>query len=348
MIVMLKKDNRKFVKSTFLYLCILTMLTILAACSSTSQSGGDEGSESEASLKEEEIIAVKQVTNWFAEPEHGGQYAAFIKDFYKEAGMDMTIEPGGPQVSAVQIVSSGSAMFGMAQADDILMARNQGIPIVAIAATFQTNPQGLIFHKEQGIQDFPDLNGRTVYTMPGASYWEYMKKKYNLEVQDMAYTGSLVNFISDPEAVTQGYITAEPFALTEQGIENDILLNAESGYNPYANVLFTMEETIEKQPELVKAFVEASIKGWDYYKENSDEINEYINELNPDISLEAMKYGAKAQMDLVYGGDAETNGVGYLTEERWKTLLDQMVDIEMIEADLDVSKAFTNEFLPKN
>jgi len=315
--------------------------------SGTTSNGGGQQTESPTPADNQPLIKVTQVTNWFAEPEHGGQYAALMKGFYEEAGLDMTIQPGGPQVSATQIVSSGKAEFGMTQADNLLLAREQGIPIVAIAATFQKNPQGLIYHADQDISDFPDLNGRTVYVAPGAGYWEYLKKQYDLNVQEMQYTGSLVNFINDPASVTQGYITSEPFSLKQQGIETGILLHADSGYNPYANVLFTTEKIIREQPELVRAFVEASIRGWDYYKDHYEEVNPFLQEYNPDLSMEAMEYGATAQMDFVYGGDAAEGGVGIMTEERWRTLAEQMMEIGMLEKEVNVNDVFTNEFLPK-
>lgn len=338
------KKKKALAKSLILSLSLFILAAaVLSAC------GSDNHSTASTSSDKNELTAATLITNWFAEPEHGGQYAALAQGFYKDAGIDMTIEPGGPQVSPTQIVSSGKALFGMTQADDLLIARNKGIPLVAIAATFQTNPQGLIYHKGQDIKDFSDLNERTVYTAPGASYWEFQKKKFKLDdVKEMKYTGSLANFVSDQKAVTQGYITAEPFSLKEQGVETEILLNADSGYNPYANMLFTTEETIKEKPELVKAFVEASIKGWDYYKDHYEDVNKTIQERNPDVSLEAMKYGAETQMDFVYGGEAETNGVGYMSEDRWNTLMDQLHDIELLDKKEDVKDVFTNEFLPAN
>jgi len=102
-----------------------------------------------------------------------------------------------------------------------------------------------------------------------------------------------------------------------------------------------------KDPSKVRAFVEASIKGWDYYKDHYAEVNPFIQEYNPDLPLDALEYGATAQMDFVYGGDAAAGGVGIMTEERWRTLADQMLEIGMLKEDPDVTKAFTNAFLPK-
>ncbi|WP_353737810.1 ABC transporter substrate-binding protein [Kyrpidia sp.] len=331
-----------------LALSLFLIMGIATGCGS-SGAGGNQFSSGAAGPGGEAkaLTPVTQVTNWFAEPELGGQYAAQLKGFYKDAGMDMTIIPGGPQVSSVQIVASGKAQFGVVQADDLLIARQQGIPIVAIAAIFQKNPQGLVYHKGQNIKSPADLNGRKVYTAPGATYWEYLKKAYKLDhVQEMKYTGQLVNFVNDPTAVTQGYVTNEPFTLKQQGIETGILLNADFGYNPYANVLFTTEKLIKDNPGLVKSFVRASLKGWTYYRDHPDEINPYIKEKNPDLPLDVIKYGAEAEKPLIFGGDAQTHGIGYMSKQRWATLIQQLSDIGVLQFKENPEKVFTNEFLP--
>ncbi|MFM1655412.1 ABC transporter substrate-binding protein [Brevibacillus sp. B_LB10_24] len=295
-----------------------------------------------------ELIPVTQVTNWFAQPEHGGQYAAQMKDFYKEAGMDMTILPGGPKVSATQIVASGKAQFGMSQSDELLMARKEGLPLVAIAGIFQVSPQGFVYHKGQPIKTFSDFNGRQVWVTPGAGNWEYIKKEFKLDsVKEMAHNGSMTNFVADPTSVTQCYVTNEPFALEQQGVEVETMLVADSGYSPYVNVLFTTEKLIKENPELVKAYVEASIKGWNYYKDHSGEVNQFLQKSNPDLQLDAMDFTAKTQKDFVYGGDAEKHGVGYMDKGRWEQLMKILVNLKLLDKELDVNEAFTNEFLPK-
>jgi len=324
---------------------ILFLFVLLAGCGSQSASTNNE----EVKEDSEKLEKVKQVTNWFAEPEHGGNYAALMKGFYKEAGIDMTIEPGGPQVSPIQIVASGEADFGITQADDILLARDKGIPIVAIGAIFQVNPQALLYHADQNIKDFSDLNGRTVYTAPGTGYWAYIKKAYQLDnAKEMAYSGQLTPFIENKESVTQCYITAEPFALKQQGIETKYLLIHDSGYQPYGNVIFTTEKMVKEKPELVKRFMEATTKGWEYYKDHSDEVNPFIHEYNPDLSMEALEYGAEQQLNLIFGHDAKDHGFGYMSQERWNTLQNQLYELGLIKKKEDIANAYTNEFLAKN
>lgn len=332
------------------FFMMLALLLFVTACGSTDTS--DAGAETDTPEESgdagtADFGEAKLVTNWFAQPEHGGNYAALQQGFYEEEGIDVTVEPGGPQISSVQLVASGKAQFGYTSGEDILNSRNEGIPLVAIGAIFQTSPYVLVSHAEAGIEDFSDLNGKTVITAPGVGYWEYIKKAYELDdVTEMSYTGQLSTFIEDPNAVTQGYVTSEPFTLDQEGIDNNTLLIHDSGFQPYSNVIFTTEEVIEEQPEMVEAFMKATVRGWEYYRENAAEVQPFLQEYNPDLTEELMEFGAETQEEFIFGGDAEEHGFGYMTEERWADLQEKMIDLELITNDEDPNNYFTTEFLP--
>ncbi|UUZ78945.1 ABC transporter substrate-binding protein [Paenibacillus sp. P26] len=326
---------------------LLLAAGLLSGCGQSAKPAAS-GAGDKAASAEKRPVAVTQVTNWFAQPEHGGNYAALMKGFYNDAGLDMTIQSGGPGISATQIVASGKAQFGMGQADEILFARQNGIPLVAVMAIFQKNPQGIMVHKEQPIKSMADLNGHKVYVGSGVAYWEYLKKAYKLDkAEELKYTGQLTNFVNDPTTATQSYITSEPYTMKKQGVEVNVLLNADFGYNPYANLMYTTESFLKEHPDTVKAFVEATVKGWNYYKDNYKEVNAFIKEKNPDTPLEQMEYSATALQPLVFGEDAATQGVGYMTKERWETLNKQLTEIGPLKSAQDVSKVFTTDFLPK-
>ncbi|MFC5704428.1 ABC transporter substrate-binding protein [Cohnella faecalis] len=298
--------------------------------------------------KANETTKVTQVLDWFAQPTHGGFFAAQKTGFYKDANLDVTLQNGGPQVSAVQIVASGSADFGLAGADALLLAREQGIPVVALGAVLQISPSALFYHKEDNIKDFSDLNGRKVYAVLAATYWQYLKDTYKLDkVQEFQFNGQYANFISDPKAVSQGYVTNTLASLESQGVETGHLLVADSGYRPYYTVIFTTEKYAKEHPDVVKAYVEATVKGWNYYKDNAPEVNAEIVKVNQGAKVEDFNKEAEAQKDFVYGHDAAQNGVGYFTKERWEELNKQLHDIGILKKDEDVTKAFTTEFLPK-
>ena len=132
------------------------------------------------------------------------------------------------------------------------------------------------------------------------------------------------------------------------GVDTDYIKVHDSGYQAYANVLFTTEKYIKDHPDIVKAYVEASVKGWQYYKTNYEEINPSIKDMSPDLELKDMKLRAEASMDLIFGDEAATKGFGTMSEERWSTLMNQMLDLKIIKNKVDVSKIINTSFLPKS
>ncbi|PAD33016.1 ABC transporter substrate-binding protein [Paenibacillus sp. 7523-1] len=341
----MSKHHMNFRYKKWLLSAASLILLLLSACSNSSalESAAQAGGEAGTDLKK-----VKLIEGWYAKGEDGGYFAALQQNFYKDKGIDMTIQPGGPEVSTMQLVAAGKAEFGISYADEILKAREQGIPVVGILAGFQSTPQVLMYHKGENIQDFADLNGKTVYIGTAVPYWEYIKSQYNLtDVKEMKYNGQLVNFINDPRSLNQGYITNEPYALSQQGVEVDYLKIADSGYANYADVLFTTEDYLKEHPDVVEAVVQASQKGWSYYLDNYEKVNPFIQTYNPDMTVEAMNYEAVQEKPFILNKESEANGIGYMTKERWSTLQDQMIKGGGLTKSLDVTQAFTTEYLMK-
>ncbi|MEV5028929.1 ABC transporter substrate-binding protein [Paenibacillus sp. LPE1-1-1.1] len=338
-------------KNTKLWMtaCLIFAMLAVTACGNNGNGNvAATGSNEEEAEAADAGTSVRLLEGWFSKGEDGGYFAALQQNYYKDSGIDMTIQPGGPEVSAMQMVASGKAEFGISYADEILKAREQGIPVVGILAGFQSTPQVLIYHKGEKINGFEDLNDKTVYIGTAVPYWEFIKNKYKLsKVQEMKYTGQLINFINNKNALNQGYITNEPYALAQQGIDVDVLKIADSGYANYADVLFTTEDYIKEHPEVVKAVVQASQKGWSYYLENYKTVNPLIQTYNPDMTLEAMDYEAEHQKEFIMTDETAANGIGHMTGERWEELLEQMLEVKFLTKTQDVSQAFTTEFLAK-
>jgi NitT/TauT family transport system substrate-binding protein len=325
----------------------LSLVGMLAACGGDKEATTEENAATSSNANT--VEDVKLVLNWFPKSEHGGPYAALEKGIFEEKGLHVSIEPGGPQVSAIQIVASGKAEFGMAHADQLLIARNQGIELVAIAATFQNSPQAFMFHEGVEINGFEDLNNRDVYIQSGITYWDYLKSKYDLsKVNELAYTGSLTTFTADKESVSQSFVTSEPISLELEGVKTNQLLISESGYDPYNAVVFTTKEYIEENPEAVKNFVSAYVEGWNYYKDHSTEINDAIVKENKNLDKEELNIAQEKQKEFVYGGEAAEHGVGYMSEDRWSTLIDQISESGLLKEKVDPSVVYTTEFLPQH
>jgi NitT/TauT family transport system substrate-binding protein len=290
---------------------------------------------------------VSQVMNWFAQSAHGGLFAALKNGDYEKVNLKMTNEQGGPQISAIPLVASGKHTFGMMQADQLLLARQEGIPIVGVFPIFQVNPQGLMYHQENPVKDFPDLNGRRVWVSPTATYWLYFVKKFNLDrVEQNNYNGQLAIFLNDKTAVFQCYVSSEPPAARKQGANPGYLLNADSGFNPYGNIMCCTEQTIKEKPEVVQAYVAASLVGWKGYLANPEPILPFIKEFNRDYDLELGALAAAAEKPLVLGKDnTDPNKIGTLSLDRLKQLHDQMREVGVLKNDVDFKAAIEARFI---
>jgi NitT/TauT family transport system substrate-binding protein len=163
---------------------VIFVATLLVGCHrSTSQS-------------EQGLTRITLQADWYPQPEHGGFYTALVKGYYKEEGLDLSIQPGGPYVVVPQQVASGSAQFGMASSDQILESVAGGQALVAVAATMQRDPQGIMVRKDSPIRSFADLNGHTVAVKLGSTWFEYLLKRYKLDgVRDVPATFSVANFV---------------------------------------------------------------------------------------------------------------------------------------------------------
>ncbi|MCC7368138.1 MAG: ABC transporter substrate-binding protein [Chloroflexi bacterium] len=296
-------------------------------------------------------MKASQVMNWFAQSSQGGFFNGVRNGHYASAGVDMTIEQGGPQISAVPLVAAGRHTFGMVTADAVLSAREEGIPIVMVFPAFQRNPQGLMFHASNPVSDFSELNGRKVYVSGAGIFWRVISAKYNLtDVQQFAYNGQLATFLSDETNVSQCFVTSEPQILKGQGKEVGFLVNADSGFNPYQNAMVCMESTIRDQPDLVQAYVSASLKAWIEYINDPQPTLQYIKaEYNKDkdLEIEAKVFEAEKAGFFTGAEGWDPSKMARMTDERWSELYTMMRQYGILTKDQDYTKAFDASFVEK-
>src|SRR6202030_4224101 len=203
--------------------------------------------------------------DWYPQPEHGGFYTALLKGYYRDEGLDVDIQPGGPYVSVEKQVAVGAAQFGMSSSDKMLESVAVSQSLVAVAATMQRDPQGIMVRKDSPIHSFADLHGHTVAIKTGSTWWEYIERKYQLNsVHEVPAMMNVANFIADPNYVQQAFATSEPYFARQVGVETRVLLTSDAGYNPYL-VMFVTRDFLQQHPEVVRKFVRASLKGWKDY-----------------------------------------------------------------------------------
>jgi ABC-type nitrate/sulfonate/bicarbonate transport systems, periplasmic components len=298
-----------------------------------------------------DLTPVSFGTNWLAQAEHGGYYQAVADGTYAACGLDVTIQPGGPQVNNRALMMADKIQFHMG--GDLLQAFNaakEGIPVVAVAATFQKHPQVIIAHPGKA-KTFEDLKNLTLLIGDNgfASYYQWMIAAYGFTAeQRQPYTFNPAPFLADENMAMQGYLSSEPYVIEKEGgFTPDVFLIADAGYSTYATTIETMQKTIDENPEAVKCFVDGSAIGWyNYLYNDNSAANEMIMADNPDMTQDKIDFAIEKMKSegIVDSGDALELGIGAMTDEKIKDFYDKMVDAGVIEAGLDYSSAYTLEF----
>jgi NitT/TauT family transport system substrate-binding protein len=294
------------------------------------------------------LTPVSLQLDWYPQPEHGGFFAAQLLRYYKAEGLDVTILPLPQYGSVAQQVANAKADFGLGSSDQVLEWNSNGLPLVAVSATMQHDPQAVMVHKNSPIHDFKDLEGNTVAAQTGATWLKYVIHRYNLhQVRQIPSTLSVANFLADPKYVQQIFITSEPFFAQQGGAEVRTLLISSSGYDPY-RVQFTTRDFAAQHPDVVARFVRASIRGWQEYLRSPGPTNAHLLTLNPALNPAQEAYTAQALRDgsFVTGSDQSGALVGHMTADRWQAGYDQLKSLGILRTSFDPATAYALKFVP--
>lgn len=294
-------------------------------------------------------------TNWKAQAAHGGFYQAVADGTYRKYGLDVTIQPGGPQVNNRPLLPAGRI--------DFLMTGNllhnfdnvkNGVPTVVVAAMFQKDPQALIAHPGQGYEKFEALKNAPVALIAKDgqfSWWQWLKVTHGFKDEALKpYNYNLGPFLANPKSIQQGYSVAEPIYVENQGRFKPVVhLLADHGFSTYSTVIEARTDTVKNKPDLVQRFVDASILGWvNYLYGNRSAANALMLKDNPEMTpaeLEA-SVALMKQQGIVDSGEALANGIGAMNEARIRDFYAQMVKAGLYKpGEVDLTKVATFQFV---
>lgn len=304
-------------------------------------------------------------TNWVAEGEHGGFFQAVADGTYKKYGLDVTIVPGGPNENNRMLLIAGKLDFFMsANSLQTFDAVTNNVPLVAVAAMFQKDPQVFLSHPEAKVSKIEDLKPLTLLVSKEGivTYFQWMKSRYGFsESKVKPYTFNAQPFIVNKDVAMEGYVSSEPYAVEKAAaFKPNVLLIADYGFNAYSTLIETRRDLVDKKPDLVQRFVDASIVGWYHYLYGDNSAgNAMIKKLNPDMTDELLAYSVAAMKEhgIVDSGDAIKNGIGAMTDERMADFFEKMVSAGVVKSNIYyrqgytlrfVNKAVGVEFRPKN
>jgi NitT/TauT family transport system substrate-binding protein len=294
-------------------------------------------------------------TNWVAEAEHGGFFQALADGTYRNYGLDVSIMPGGPNNNNRMLLTAGKLDFFMsANTLQSFDAVANNVPLVTIAAIFQKDPQVFLSHPESKVAKLDDLKPLTLFVSKEgiSSYFQWLKLEYGFSEEKVKpYTFNPQPFLADKQSAMQGYVTSEPFAIEKSAnFKPGIILLADYGFNTYSTLIETRRDLIDKKPDLVQRFVDASIIGWYHYLYGDNAPgNAMIKKLNPEMTDELLAYSVAKMKEygIVDSGDTLRDGIGAMRDERYASFFDKMVRAGVVRRDVDFRKAYTLRFINK-
>jgi NitT/TauT family transport system substrate-binding protein len=289
--------------------------------------------------------------NFLIDGEHAPYYLGLEKGFYAEEGIDLQINPGKGSSLAVQLVGTGEETFGLASSEIVLKGKTNGIPVTSVAVVNPRSPVTIISLKEKEILDPEDLYGRTLgVNYKSNTYQQYRALVKTAELDDSKITevpgaATLDNLLSGRVDAILRQTHNEPVTLISNGYEINELLFEDHGIHFYGITIIASDETIRGNPELVRGFIRATEKAWQYSLENPGEAAEALTKHNPELDTDITQGQFLKFASLVDTEGMEKGDFGQMTFEEWDNTQETLFELGLIEKRVDVNTVFTNKFL---
>nr|NQU94169.1 ABC transporter substrate-binding protein [Bacteroidota bacterium] len=282
---------------------------------------------------------------WKHQFQFAGYYAAIEKGFYEEAGIQVNLIEAVEGQNPSDAVFAGKAEFGVCTSDILLMP-SQEKDAVVLATVFQHSPQILLASRQSGISHVHDLIGKTIAMEPNAADIIAFMNDEGVSLDRCIIDQHAFNangLISGEIDAISAYSTDEPFVLNEASFEYAIISPLMGGIDFYGDVLFSTEEFIRANPELVNRFLEASLKGWQYAMDHPEEIIELIyNRYSKRHSIEHLRFEAERMKNLVMADVVE---IGYTNPGRWESISNTYKNLNMLDASFTTDGLLYSHYL---
>ncbi len=325
---------------------------VLSICAlSLSMSSADAAQEG-AARRPAKLTPVTLRMHWVATSNHAGFVVALDKGWYKERNLDVKILDGKGSVATVQTVGAGHETFGYASLATLIIGRKD-LPVKAIATVFQKSDIGIMVPMDSPIKSPKHLNGKTIIYTAGSFEVPFLPvffKRNGVDEQSL----KLVSIAGDAK-YTQ-YIAGQGDALAasapaliprarERRPSRAFLLN-DYGVPLAGTGLFTTVKVIQEKPEVVRAFVEASLQGLQWAFEYPKEAMAILKKHYPDINEVGLYHQAQEFKNYIYTERTQGKPLGIFLDEEWKPIVETLVELKLIPAARPLSDYYTNEFLP--
>lgn len=296
---------------------------------------------------------VKLRLDWAYGSEHAPIFLAVEKGFFADEGIEVQLLPGEGSSVTAKLVGNRDADFGYATADQILIAAQRGLPLLATGVILQKNATALIFKRSKPIKDMAsDLAGKTIgVQLKSNTSLQWVKVKTDLKLDattfkevpaDLAIVPLLT---ADRIDAAVGFFHNDGLKARTAGVDVDWILFDDLGLKMYSSALFTNAELAKENPDLVHRFTRAFVKGWTYSKDHPDEALAAFLSANPETDKTYAEAKLPEVLRLTQSEDVETNGMGHSSLEAWNALQDTLANMGVVPEKIDVQTVFTNDYL---
>lgn len=294
---------------------------------------------------EPELTPVTIQLKWVHQAQFAGFYVALDKGFYAEEGLDVTLKSGGVGIDIADEVLSGRAEFGLIGAEYILLHRSAGDPLKAIATTYRNNPFVLVTMPDSGIEKPEDFPGHTanVGGIDGLIQFEALLNKLNIQdVEILPYSYDLEPFYTGEVDITPAFSAGSLIEIQKSYPDVNVIWPLDYGIHLYSDTIFTTDQMIADNPDLVLRFLRATLKGHQYALENLEEAAEISVKYaeNPDPAVQQAML--EASLGLIYTGYDE---IGWMRKEVWQGMAEILSDQGLLDAPVNVDEVFTQQFI---
>jgi NitT/TauT family transport system substrate-binding protein len=303
-----------------------------------------------AAAQAQKLTPLSFTLNWVPSIDHAGYCAAKLAGLYEKEGLDVVIKPGGPQINVHQLLAAGQTDLIMGTTMRAFNARQNGVPIVTIAAWYQKDATTLMLHPENAAKDLAELKTNPMFipNISKVNYWPWLKIKYGYSDEQLKpYDFSFRTWAIDPRAASQGYITNDRPNMARVGVTNGrSLLLADFGWDQYINTVDTLDATVAERPDVLRRFLKATAAGWHLYFSDPAATHAELARLNPDLRPEDLDYSHKVMRDYgLLGADGSLKHLGEISEPRMLKFAEDMVRAGALGPSDAYQKAFTVKFM---
>ncbi|MFC1655822.1 ABC transporter substrate-binding protein [Patescibacteria group bacterium] len=295
---------------------------------------------------EDTVVKLK----WKHQAQFAGNYVAKDKGFYADEGLNVELVQYSDEEPTIDAVVDGDADLGITSAEELVLARSKGVPLVAFAVIYQTTPDCFYALKESGIKKPQDFVGKRVGLRRGPEaniLYNVMMSELDIDrtqIEEVEVGYDNTELVNGEVDATVCYIINEPLLLEELGYEVNTILMADYGASMYGDVLFATEDTINNNPELVESFLKATIEGWNYAIDNKDEATDITLNYAINSTKEHQRNMLENAIPLIHMDGKIT---GCMEKSGWDEVQRILIEQGVLKNEININNAYTLEFVEK-